>query len=265
MYKLLLATNRPEILSAFQAVSSWEGMGFRPPRIVSTAHDAVETMKKHHVDAIAYALDSGDEVILHAHLCEHYPILPIFEAARTHAGVMRAITELRTLLNRLRADYSDDNATQHDMLQICRHDFFRELLGGRIHTRADVLTQLRLLRSRMDPHRPCVVVDLRMPGGETYLSSRWHYGAERLEVAMRNIMGVELNGMRMLVSVLPDERVKLLCCPMLGADVYADSITATVSSHTQESMEHIEEFLGLSLEISNIQILPALTALAVER
>ena len=49
------------------------------------------------------------------------------------------------------------------------------------------------------------------------------------------------------------------------ADVHADSITATVSMHTQDSMEHIREYLGLALEISNIQILPALTALAAER
>ena len=264
MYKLLLATNRPEILNAFEAVSSWEGMGFRPPRIASSAEEAIDILSRHHVDGIAYALDSKDEWALHYHLRDNYPILPIFEAASTHADVMRSITELRSLLNRLRSDYSDDNTSAQDMLQICRHDFFRALLGGRVHGRKEVITHLQLLRSRMDPNRPCVVVDMHMPGGETYLSGRWHYGAERLEVAMRNIMGVELNGMRMLVSVLPDERVKLLCCPMLGADVHADSITATVSEHAQASMEHIREYLDLSLEITNIEILPALTALAAE-
>lgn len=33
MYKILLVTDRPEILDAFQAVSSWESLGFRVPRI----------------------------------------------------------------------------------------------------------------------------------------------------------------------------------------------------------------------------------------
>jgi len=264
MYKLLLATNQPEILAAFNAVPSWEGIGFRPPRIVSSAEAAIETLKKHHVDGIAYALDSQDEIELFAHLSTHYPILPIFEAGKTLVQVTRAVTELRSLLNRLRADYSNDNSSERDMLQICRHDFLRALLGGRIHSRKDVLTQLRLLRSRMDPNRPCVVVDLRMPGSDSYLSDRWHYGSQRLEVAMRNIMGAELNGMRMVVSVLPDERVRLLCCPMLGSDVHADSITATVSDHVEESMTHIREYLDLSLEIAGIQILPALTTLAAE-
>ena len=154
MYKLLLATNRPEILNAFEAVSSWEGMGFRRPRIASSAEEAIDILSRHHVDGIAYALDSKDEWALHYHLRDNYLILPIFEAASTHADVMRSITELRSLLNRLRSDYSDDNTSAQDMLQICRHDFFRALLGGRVHGRKEVITHLQLLR-KIDQLRRC--------------------------------------------------------------------------------------------------------------
>lgn len=264
MYKLLLATNQPEVLAAFSAMTNWDMLGFRPPRIVSSAEEAIEKLQTHHVDGIAFALGSQEDAVLYQYLCDEYPILPIFEAGRTGADVHRAVKELRSLLNRLRADYSDDDFTERDMLQICRHEYFRALLGGRIRTRKDVLAHLLLLRSRMDPLRPCVVMNMTMPDGDTYLSGRWHYGPERLEVALRNILGAELDGMRVLVSVLPDAQVRLLCCPMLGSDIHGDSITSTVSYHVQDCMEHIREYLGLSLKITNIQVLPALTALAAD-
>ena len=264
MYKLMLATNQPEVLAAFTAFPSWDALGFRTPRIVSSAQEAIEKLKMHHVDGIAFALGSKEDTELYQYLCDEHPILPIFEACRTTTDITRAVKELRSLLNRLRSDYSNDDFTERDMLQICRHEYLRALLGGRIHTRKDVLNHLLLLRSRMDPYRPCVVLNMTIPEGDAYLSDRWHYGPERLEVALRNILGAELDGMRMLASVLPDAQVRLLCCPMLGADIHGDSITATVSHHAQDSMDHIREYLGLSLQITNIQVLPALTALAIE-
>lgn len=262
MYKLLLATDQPEILDAFAAVPSWEGMGFRPPRQVSSARAAIESLKAHHVDAIAFALPEADEQLLMAHLAADHPILPIFATSKASSEVVASVEELRRLLNRTHMDFSNDDFGEKDMLQLCRHEFFRDLLGGRVVGEKNVLSHLRLLRSRMDPTKPCVVVDMALPEGDDFLSGRWHYGPERLEVALRNFFGAELDGMRMLASVLPDQRIRLLCCPMLGADVEADSITAAVSSHAQEAMDQVREYLGLDLSIVNIHILPALTALA---
>ena len=149
------------------------------------------------------------------------------------------------------------------MMQLCRHEFFRALLGGKITDQSAVIRRMRLLRSRMDPTRSCVVVELTMPEGDSYLKGRWHYGTERLEVALRNFFGVELNGMRMLVSVLPDERIFLLACPMLGESAeQEDSMTGLVSSHAQECIGLVSEYLGLNLSISGIRVLPNLSSLA---
>ena len=151
------------------------------------------------------------------------------------------------------------------MMQLCRHEFFRALLGGKITGRDEVARRMRLLRSRMDPSRPCVVVELTMPEGDSYLKGRWHYGAERLEVALRNFFGVELSGMRMLVSVLPDERIFLLACPMLGeVSEQEDSMTGLVSAHAQECIGLVREYLGLNLSIASIRVLPNLPSLAAE-
>lgn len=265
MYKLLLVTDRPEVMEAYNAVGSWESLGFRAPRMVSTAQAAAESLKKHHADGIAYALNDAEEAALTRTLMTDHPLLPIIPVGRNEGEITSAVVELRSLLNRTHADFSDDSFGEADMMQICRHEFFRNLIGGNVATRADVMRRMKMLRSRMRYDRPCVLVSLEMPEGENFLRGRWHYGSERLEVALRNIFGVELNGMRMLVSVLPDERVFLLACPMLGEEIAEDdSMTGIVTDHAQESIEHVREYLDLHLNITGIRVLPALTALARE-
>lgn len=262
MYKLLLATDKPEVMDAFGGVKSWEALGFKQPRVVSTVQAAIDSLKKHHADGIAFAFDAQDEAALMNCLMTEYPILPIVQAGSKTGQVTDAVCELRSLLNRTRADFSNDSFGEADMMQLCRHDFFRELVSRKVENKADVLRRMRLLRSRMSPDKPCVLVELALPEGDAFLTGRWHYGFERLEVALRNFFGVELKGMRMLVSVLPDEKIYLLACPMLGEEA-VESISGVVHSHAEESIAHVREYLGLHLSIASIRVLPALTALAV--
>lgn len=261
MYKLLLATDKPEIMEAFQAVNSWESLGFRTPRMVTTVQAAMDSLKKHHADGIAIGFDGAEDAALTACLMQDYPILPMINASRQPGQVIDDVCELRSLLNRTHADFSNDSFGEADMLQLCRHEFFRALIGGQIKQPADVVRRLRLLRSHMSPEQPCVLLQLAMPEGDDFLTGRWHYGSERLEVALRNFFGAELDGMRMLVSVLPDERIFLLACPMLG-EAAADSISGVVYSHAEESIAHVKEYLGLHLTIAGVRVLPNLTALA---
>lgn len=261
MYKLLLATDKPEIMDAFNAVSSWESLGFKPPRMVSSALSAIDSLKKHHADGIAFAFSANDEEALMEHLAKEHPILPIMQAGKNAGQVTDAVCELRSLLNRTRADFSNDNFGEADMMQLCRHEFFRALIAGKVDGKEDVLRRMRLLRSRMSPDKPCVLLELAMPEGDAFLTGRWHYGSERLEVALRNFFGVELQGMRMLVSVLPDERIYLLACPMLGEEA-VDSISGLVHHHAEESIAHVREYLDLHLSIASVRVLPNLTALA---
>lgn len=265
MYKLLVATDKPEIINAIESVKSWESLGFRPPRMVSTAQGAVESLKKHHADGIVLALPAEEENLLMPRMMADYPLLPICEGGSTQSQIIDVVCELRSLLNRTHADFSNDNFGEADMMQVCRHEFFRALIDGRIRTAHDVERRLRLLRSRMDPAKACVLLELRMPPDEHFLRGRWHYGADRLEVALRNFFGAELEGMRILVSVLPDERVFLLACPMLGEEVpEGNSISGMVSTHAADSIEHVREYLDLDLNIASIRVLTSITALAQE-
>ena len=265
MYKILLVTDRPEILDAFQAVSSWESLGFRVPRICNSAEGAIACLKAHHVDGIGIRLDMEQEALLMGHLTAFYPILPIFAVSENAGELVESITELRSLLNRTHADFSNDNFGEADMLQVCRHEFFRDLLSERITGKKYVLNHMRLLRSRMDPQAACVMVDLSLPTGEEYLAGRWHYGPERLEVALRNFFGAELKGMRIVVAVVAPDHVRVLCCPMLGTQgEESDSITRLVNEHTMEVIDQARMYLDLELQLTSIRVLPNVTALAEE-
>ena len=82
MYKILLVTDRPEVLDAFAGVNTWETLGFRAPRICNSAESAISCLKAHHVDGIGIALEKHEEALLNAHLMAFYPILPIFAVSK---------------------------------------------------------------------------------------------------------------------------------------------------------------------------------------
>lgn len=263
MYKLLLATDRQEVLAAFQALPAWEVIGFRAPRIVSSAEEALESLKRYHADAIAFDLDEEQEKTLMDALIREYPRLPIVETANTRANVEHIVRELGMLLNRTHADYSDDYTSEAELMQMWRHEFFRALIGGKIASESDTLRYMNLLRSRMDPTKAAVLIELASAQDDGFMQDRWRYGADRLEVALRNFFGAELAGMRVLVSVLPDNRIYLLCCTMLGEEGPDPSAMAgIVTSHAQASIDHVHEYLDMHLSIAGIRMLPTLMELS---
>ena len=83
-------------------------------------------------------------------------------------------------------------------------------------------------------------------------------------MALRNIFGVEVAGLRILSCVLPGDRIILLGCPMLYHELETEenSMTGVVSRHVQDCIAHVDEYLGIDLTIAALHVLPALTAMA---
>ena len=265
MYKILLATNDQKVRDAFSAVA-WENLGFKQPRMASTVEEAIASLKAYHADAIAIALPAQEDSELIKVLMARFPNLPVMEAPDMSGEAEIRVLELRKLLVRLNADISNDSYTQADQLMVVRHEYFRAMMDRRIPSAKDIVRMLRLVRSKMDPHRPCVVAELKMPDGSDFLKGRWHYGPQRLEMALRNIFGVEVAGLRILSCVLPGDRIILLGCPMRGheMELAENSMTGVVSEHVQECISHVDEFLGIDLSIAVMHVLPALTAMAAD-
>ena len=263
MYKILLVTNDQKVRDAFSAVA-WEDLGFKEPRMAAAAAEALASLKAYHADAIAIALPAQEDSELIKELMVCFPHLPVMEAPDMSGEVEIRVLEMRKLLIRLNADISNDSYTLADQLMVVRHEYFRAMMDRRIPSAKDIERMLRLVRSKMDPHRPCVVAELKMPDSSDFLKGRWHYGPQRLEMALRNIFGVEVAGLRILSCVLPGDRIILLGCPMLYHDLETEeeSMTGVVSRHVQDCIDHVDEYLGIDLTIAAMHVLPALTAMA---
>ena len=127
---------------------------------------------------------------------------------------------------------------------------------------------MRLLRSRMDPDRPCILVELEQPAAadQDRLEGRWHYGPDRLELALRNSFGGDVEGIHILPTVHTDGRILVLCCALFGVEtaVTGDRMTAMLTGHIAEGIAHQKEFFGLELHISGIRVLPSLYALCTD-
>lgn len=265
MYKLLLITDVTPVRDAFGKLT-WELLGFRRPVCVSNAAEARVELMSHHYNAVAVAcLRSEDSDEIHRML-QDYADRPLLEAVDSPDALEKNVVELRKLLNRINQDTSNTAFTPGEQLMVCRHEFFRTLMDRRVPDKTAIRRMLQLLRSKMEPDRPCVVAELKMPEDSDFLKGRWHYGTERLEVALRNIFGVEVEGLRILSCVLPGDRILLLGCPMLFHDAPAEgeAMVSLITHHVNDCIEHVDEFLGLDLSIASIRVLPALTALAMD-
>lgn len=267
MYKILLATNQQVYVDVFSQAETFENLGFRAPRIADSVEAAIACLKKHHIDAIAYHFSKEDDALMFEHLQQFYPNLPIVKAEKTVKKQVEALLQLRTLLNCIYADFSDDNYNEADMLALSRHAFFRDLLSEHITTQQEVSASLLLLRSAMDPEKPCVVIDMSVPDGEDYFAGKWHYGADRLEVALRNFFCHEMLGLRVLPAVVAPDTIRLLACPVLGShdnDLSDQSITGAVYEHAQSAISEAQTYLALDIQIANVHVLPNLMALVTK-
>ena len=268
MYKLLLVSDREDVLNAFDQIDNWERQGFKPPHIRHDFEGTLDSLSKHHADGIAVAVVPEEERKILSFLQENYPNVPLFQAGTTPEEVLRYLNELNILLNRIHADFSNDRFREIDMLQECRHEFFRKLMTGRVDKKSDLVRNMRLLRSRMDPERPCMIVELEQPSDSDAdkLEGRWHYGPDRLELALRNSFGGDVEGIHVLPTVHTDGRILVLCCALYGVDtaVTGDRMTAMLTSHIADGIAHLKEFFGLDLHISGIRVLPSLYVLCAD-
>lgn len=263
MYKLLLVSDQEEVLNAFEQIRNWELLGFKQPHIRHDFEGAKDSLAKHHADGICIAVDPEEEERILAYLQQNFPNVSIFEAGRTEEEVLRYLGELKILLNRIHADFYNERSNTRDVLQMCRHEFFRKVINGKVNNSVDLHRNMRLLRSRMDADRPCLLIELDQSAPSDKLEGRWHDSKERLEVALRTSFAGDLNGIHILPTIHSDGRILVLACPLHGVDtdMTVDSMTAMLTAYTADSIEHMKEYFGLELHIIGIRVFPALTAL----
>ncbi len=264
MYKLLLVSNRQEVQDAFASFEHWEALGFRPPRTTDSCDNAVACLNMHHADAVAVALPEAERIRLMKAL-EEWPYLPVMQASEDPAIITRNLQETEQVLSRIHVDYSNDRYDIREQMLMARHAYFRRFLAGYSDDEQAFRRKLKLLRSHMDPDKQCVLMHLQLDEMNDYMEVQWHYGVERLEVAIRNILRAEKHGVRMLLSMDGGKDAYLIACPMLGSEkMTPEELLAIAEEHVDNGIEHLREYLGLKIQKDRVVLLPCLYDLPEE-
>ena len=159
--------------------------------------------------------------------------------------------ELVRLLNRLRADFSDDYYDEETMLTMQRDELVRNLLAGQLHDYDVLERELKLIRSRIDPARTGLLYEIDLPQGDVYLSEHRGHAQQRLESALRNnFFGRYVDGIGYAVAVLTPRHIRLVCMPM-QSDIpeTAEAFAQRADEHVHDSIQRIKEYLDLDMTI----------------
>ena len=260
MYKLLLASDQKEVLDAFDRIQ-WEFNGFRKPHVRQDLDGVRECMKVHHADAVVVGFGPEKQHELMVWLRNTNPTIPVCEAGRTPEEASAWLQELGALLNWLRADFSNEYTREGEKLVYCRRKLFRQLVCDRNMTRDELRRGMLMRRSRIDPESPCVLMTLERIGGDEMepLSDPDH----RLERHMFQSLGGDIRGYHVLPLVSRDGRLFVLAGPLREhlKDASAEDMVAILEQTVQEGILHAEEYQGLHMKITGIEVLPSLYAL----
>ena len=258
MYRLLIVTHDPDAIEMLSTLEGWEKLGFKPPRLCRTAEEATDKLSRHLVDAIAVA-DAPEMEAFLAYLDEHHPNKPLFDIANTQDEQREVLRQLGMLLNRLRADDSNDAYDDAYRLQMERERWLKRLIGGMVTTQEEMRRQMCLYRCRERLDVPCVLARMEMSDDDGFLSNRWHYGGERLEQALRNFFGYEHDQMLMHVAVVSQEEVRVLCYPVSIEEGISEN---AAFEYVQETLEQVDNYLGLHMKVLEVRRVPGLQAFA---
>ena len=165
------------------------------------------------------------------------------------------------LLNRMHVDDADEPYDEKTVLATVRDDYTHRLLSGDIHDVELLKRGLKLIRMNVSIDRKCVLYELNMPSGESYLSMHANDAKERLERALRNsFIGREVDNAYYGIAILSPTHIRVVAAPLSDED--SDNIEQFAEGtdrHMLESINRVKEYLDLELNIEASGLLDNLT------
>lgn len=263
MYKLLLATHRPEVVKAFSGVTEISRLMFEPIFVVGTAQEAIQRLAGYGADAIGFDLPEDQTQQLWDYLNQHQPYLPVFFTRYKDLQLRAELSLVREFLDQLHADYSDyDVDTEQTMLRL-QQEVIRRLLEGRIQTRQELHSRLILSRSSLYAHLPCLLFDFHLPEGHHFLEGPWHHGFERLDFALRSNFFGRIPGPMVISACLVDAgnfRV-IAIAPQEMSETEVDRQSAIVQEAVLSSAKQVKDLMDLDMVCTRFSVLGGLNDL----
>ena len=251
MYKLLLVTDRQDLLSQFRDQIDWSMLNCRSPYTASTPQEAIDLLNSKAIDAVGYRFFSTDGIQLTKFLRYGRPSLPIFQICESSVEEEKVLRQTVSVLDRLHADYLDEYYDEEAMMTLQRDELVHALLAGKLKDWDYVTREMKLVRAHVSLDQPCVLYEIDMPQGEVYLSEHQGHAQQRLESALRNnFFGRYVEGIYYAVAVLTPRHIRIVCMPMHGqAPEAPEAFGRRTDAHINESIQKIKEFLDLDMQV----------------
>lgn len=264
MYRLLLVTDRDEVIDTFLKVPNLEEFKLAPITIIRDVQQGIEYLESNAVDAVGYSMRKADPSPLHSYLTDVRPSLPIFQTHH-HDDTLRAeLIRVRTFLDRMRMDDSEDDMDEAQVLQYLRDELMHQLLAREIPGAAELKSRLKLVRAQdISVEKPAFLFDYDMPQGDLYLDGRWRYGRERLESALRNnFFGRFAEGIYYGVAMLSPRHIRIIACQSRLGGAPEEDCEARVRAYVEDKVRTIKEYMDLELELEQFNVLSSMNELA---
>ena len=251
MYKLLLVTDRDDLLTLFRDQISWNNLNCRVPYTATSPQEAIDLLNSKPIDAVGYRFFNTDGMALTKFLRYGRPSLPIFQICTDCEQQRAMLKQTVAVLDRLHADYADEYYDEEAMLTIQRDELVHDLLAGKVRDWDSLQRELKLIRAHVSLDKPCVLYEIDMPQGDAYLSEHRGHAQKRLESALRNnFFGRYVDGVYYAVSVLTPRHIRIVAMPMNGREPESpDAFGARTDAHVAESIQKIKEYLDLDMNV----------------
>ena len=265
MYKLLLVTDREEVIDTFAKVHNLADMMMDPVTVIRDIPEAIAYLERNAVDAVGYSFRLTDPAPLHTYLMDVRPSMPIFQTHHHDNTLRDELVRERAFLDRMRMDDSQEVMDEAQALQYLRDELMHQLLAREIPSPAELKSRLKLVRAQnISTEKPAYLFDFDMPQGELYLDERWRYGRQRLESALRNnFIGRYADGIHYGVAMLSPRHIRLIACQSKGGkDESPQDCERRVRDYVEDKVSRIKQYLDLELELEQFTVLGSINEIA---
>ncbi len=251
MYKLLLVTDREDLLTLFREQINWNSLNCRTPYTASSPQEAIDLLNTKPIDAVGYRFFGRDGMALTKFLRYGRPSLPIFQVCLSCEDQLAVIRQTSSVLDRLHTDFADGYYDEESMLTLQRDELIHSLLAGEIQDWESLNREMKLVRAHVSLDEPCVLYEIDMPQGDVYLSEHRGHAQQRLESALRNnFFGRYVEGIYYAVAVLTPRHIRIVCMPMHGQKKEEpEAFGLRTDAHINESILKIKEYLDLDMTV----------------
>lgn len=265
MYRLLLVTDREEVIDTFAKAQNLEELMMDPVTVIRDIPEAIAYLERNAVDAVGYSFRLTDPAPLHTYLMDVRPSMPIFQTHHHDDTLQDELRRVRTFLDRMRMDDSDEGMDEVQALQHLRDELIHQLLSREIPSPAELKSRLKLVRAQnISTEKSAFLFDFDMPQGELYLDGRWRYGRQRLESALRNnFIGRYADGIHYGVAMLSPRHIRLIACQSKeGPQENIEACEARVRAYVDDKVAQVKRYLDLELELEQFTVLNSINDIA---